>query len=813
MTRRTPLDLLDSFISTTVSAGLVHRTAEDRQLNGRTIRLGGKDLLQFGSCSYLGLEHDPRLRRAACDAAERFGTQFSSSRSYVSAPLYDELEEKLEQIFGGAVLVTPSTTLGHLAALPSLVHEHDVLLLDHQVHHSVQMAAQVARSDGCKIELLPHNDIPAVEELATRLARDHRRVWVIVDGVYSMFGDLAPVEDLWALADRIPNLWLYVDDAHGMGWCGPRGCGSVLSRVPLHERVIVATSLNKSFAAAGGCLVFGESDARRRVRTVGGPMIFSGPVQPPMLGAGIASAGLHLSDELPMLQAELRDRIALTTRLLRERGLPLVSTDGTPILFVGVGLPRVARNLAARLLNDGFYTNISHFPAVPMRKAGVRFTLTRHQQAEDVTALADAFERHFERAFDEEGQDPARVWSTFGLARPEGRRAWHRTPRITREIDEFDSIRKIPQSEWDSHLGSRGIFSWDGLRFLEKAFSGQAGSKNDWRFRYYVVRDDDGRPIAATFFTAATWKLDMMEDAEVSRAVERIREREPDFLTARVFAMGSLLTEGNHLFIDSQRLPSGSPAWEKSLSALLTHVGEHAQQEGAEFIALRDLPANDPTLEDFLTGQGFVRSDAPERFVAEVFATEEEQLQHLSSKQRHFQGREVRPWNDAFDVEVIDERSRPLSGQERTRLFELYDQVKQSSFEINTFSLPGTIFDDLLETPGWEILLFRPRSSAPDSLPVGMGACFRGAHAYCPTIVGLDYDFVRTRGLYRQNLRAVFARARRLGYDKVQLGMGAGLQKRRFGAAAEPASIYMLAEDHYAFDILAEIRTQTRRQS
>ncbi len=810
MARRTPLDLLDSFVTTTAGAGLVHRSAEDAILTGRTIRVGGRDLLQFGSCSYLGLELDERLTRAACRAAEQYGTQFSSSRSYVSAPLYEELEARLEEMLGGATLVTPSTTLGHLAALPALVHEHDALLLDHQVHHSVQMAVQVARGEGCHVELIPHDDLATLEERARELAPRHRRVWILADGVYSMFGDLAPVAALWALAEKVPNLWLYVDDAHGLGWSGERGCGTVLSRAPLHERVIVATSLNKSFAAAGGCLVFGDPEQCRRVRTVGGPMIFSGPVQPPMLGVGIASAELHLSPELPGLQAELRTRIEESTRLLQELGLPLVSSDRTPIRFVGVGLPRVARNLAARLMADGFYTNISHFPAVPMKQAGIRFTLTRHQRPDDLAALADAFARHFHAAFREEGQDPGKVWSAFRLTerRPSRPRAM-----FPSEVEELDSIENIEPAIWDACLGDRGSFSWAGLRFLERLFRCPGRPEDEWRFRYYLIRGPDGAPVVTTFFTRALWKLDMLEAAPVSEVVEGLRQKHPYALTAQVFSMGSLLTEGNHLFVDEARMPAGSPMWEKQLSALLTHVRERAELEQAPFVALRDLPADDDRLDDLLVAHGFVRQDAAERFVLELESDEAQDLRRLRKKYRAFLRAEVRPWNDAYACEVVRAGGRALSDEERARLRELYRNVHGRSRELNTFPLPGDVFDRMLEDECWELLLLRPRAAAVGTPPLALVASFRGPGTYSPMVIGLDYDHVRSAGLYRQCLRHVIQRGRALGYRSIALGLGAGLQKRRFGARAETGSVYLLAEDHYPLDVLAEIRTRTHRSA
>src|SRR5438093_6668755 len=320
------------------SRGLLLRTPDDAPLDGRTVSLDGRPRLNFGSCSYLGLELDPRMREGVCAAVMRYGTQFSSSRSYLSAPPYPELEALLAEMFGGHVLVAPSTSLGHLAALPVLVESGDAVVLDQQVHQSVHMATNQLRVQGTAVEVIRHNRMDQLEEAIERLAGRHRRVWYFADGVYSMFADLAPFDELAALLERHEQLHLYVDDSHGVGWAGVHGRGPALDHLGARERLVVAASLNKSFAAAGGALVFPTAELKRRVRTVGGPMIFSGPVQPPMLGAALASARIHLSSELEQRQAALRERIHLCTELLEEFCLPLASHGTTPIRYVTLGL-------------------------------------------------------------------------------------------------------------------------------------------------------------------------------------------------------------------------------------------------------------------------------------------------------------------------------------------------------------------------------------------------------------------------------------------------------------------------------------------
>ena len=393
------LGLLDQMVGAGVADGLALRTADDVPFDGRTVSLDGRPVLNFGSCGYLGLEFDPRLQAGVCEAVRRYGTQFSSSRIYLQTPLYAELEHGLGEMFGGHVLVAPTTTLGHAAALPVLIGPRDAVLVDQQVHQSVQMAVDHLRGQGTVIKTIRHSDVGQLEAALAQYA-DHPRIWYLADGVYSMYADIAPIEKLGALLQREERLHLYIDDSHGVGWTGRHGRGPTLDWLGSHERLVVAASLSKSFGAGGAALVFPNAELKRRVRTVGGPMIFSGPIQPPMLGAALASARIHLSPELDDLQRVLQERIELCAELLSQHGIALASKDGTPICFVPIGRPALAREVARRLLDDGFFTNAATYPAVPLRQAGVRFMLTRHHRPSDIRRLVAALSRHLSQVLD-----------------------------------------------------------------------------------------------------------------------------------------------------------------------------------------------------------------------------------------------------------------------------------------------------------------------------------------------------------------------------------------------------------------------------
>ena len=553
------LDLIDDVAKEGLKRGIGLLRAEDEVLDGRSVRIRSQDRLNFASCSYLGLELDERLKAGAIDAVERFGTQFSASRAYLSAPLYEELEQRIGQMTGGHCVVTPSTTLAHFVALPLLVGEDDAVILDHQVHHTVQMVMPQLRQIGASIEFLRHDRLDQLEERVRALAGSHRKIWFLCDGVYSMHGDLAPMPSLRRLLASYEQLHLYVDDAHGVSWYGENGRGIALEGLPERDRCVVALSLNKAFSAGGGALVLPNEELVQRMRSLGGPMFFSGPLQPPVLGAAIASARIHMSDELESMKQELRDRIRYANQVGEELDLPFANRCEVPVRYVALGRSSVTMDMTQQLLERGFLANCAAFPAVPAKGSGLRFTVTRHQRMEDIRAMLETvaellpgileanessreeIERHFQLA---PAEKPRRRRSDLAPARSE----------VAREVSVQceKSIRAIDREEWDRCLGARGSFSWEGLRMLEDVFGPGAQAEEDkdsvdrWDFFYYIVRDETKQPVLATFFTSALMKDDMLESADVSRRVERARESDPRFLVSRVMTMGSLLTEGDH---------------------------------------------------------------------------------------------------------------------------------------------------------------------------------------------------------------------------------------------------------------------------
>ena len=316
------LDTVNEVFMDAIREGVLHLYADGSDFTGRTIGIGNRKLFHFGTTGYLGLEQDSRLKQAAMEAISRYGTQFPLSKSYISNPLYGQLEEKLKAMYQNPVFITKNSTLGHLGIIPSAVKDQDAIILDHQVHWSVQNAAKMLKARSVPIDMIRHNDLDALETKIKALSGTRKRIWYMADGIYSMYGDTAPVEALKALCSKYPQLYLYFDDVHGMSWIGKHGTGYVLDALQeLPDNVLLVGTLSKTFGASGAVLVCSDKTMHRELKTFGGPLTFSAQLEPASLAAASASADIHLSPEIYKLQEDLRYRIGYFNTLLEETDL------------------------------------------------------------------------------------------------------------------------------------------------------------------------------------------------------------------------------------------------------------------------------------------------------------------------------------------------------------------------------------------------------------------------------------------------------------------------------------------------------------
>ncbi|MBK5284774.1 MAG: aminotransferase class I/II-fold pyridoxal phosphate-dependent enzyme, partial [Bacteroidia bacterium] len=287
-------------------------------------------------------------------------------------------------------------------------------------HASVQQAVDMLKLRKITVEVIRHNRFDILEERVKELSASHKKIWFMADGVYSMYGDFLPVVELVTLMNKYEQLHAYVDDAHGMSWTGPNGTGYVMSQLDgiYHEKLFLVCGLAKSFGTAGGVLIFPNREIQQLVRNCGRTLIFSGPIQPPVLGASVASAHIHMSEEIYELQNKLKQKINFFKRRAAEYELPLIAPCGSPIKFIGVGKPETGYMMVSILIKLGFYINLSAFPSVPYKNTGLRITLTNHLTEENIDELLYTIKQHLPYALESTNSSMENIYKAFKLKPP-----------------------------------------------------------------------------------------------------------------------------------------------------------------------------------------------------------------------------------------------------------------------------------------------------------------------------------------------------------------------------------------------------------
>ncbi len=781
-------------------------TDSKKRIKGNSISLEGKEVINFGSCSYLGLEFDERLKTASKQAIDDFGTQFSESRAYVSISLYKELEDLFEKIFELPVVITQTTTLGHIAAIPVLVGSDDCIIMDHQVHNSVQIAVNLVKSQGVTVELLRHNRIDLLEERVKFLRSKYKKIWYMADGIYSMYGDVSPVKEIYALMDKYPELNYYVDDAHGMSIYGKHGRGYVLNEAPIHERAIIATSLVKAFPTGGAVFVFPNKEKAQLVRNCGSTLITSGPLQPSQLGAAIAAAKIHLTDEINEMQNDLHDNIRFANLMLKKYKLPVVAPSDAAVFFVGVSLPKLGYNMVHRMMNEGYYVNLGIFPAVPMKNTGIRFTITKLHTYTQIENMIASIAKELPIAMEEEGLTLKDIYKAFKLQMPEDVTLDAAvsnviTQSLSLKLNHYSSISKVDKVEWDNIFAGKGTFDWEGLQLLEKSFSENELKENNWNFDYVIIKDNNNKPVVATFLTTALWKDDMQSPASISAKVEEQRLIEPYHLTSTVVSTGSLLTEGEHVYIDKS-----SPYWKEAMKLLFEKMYVLQEDNKANNIVLRDFSNIDLELDTFLVDNGFFKIAMPDNnMVLDMnWETREEFYHSLSQRSRQHFREDIKKHEDKFDIKIETE----YSAENVDYWYSLYENVKNNSLDLNTFILPKKAFEQMLTSNKWEVISLSVKMQFDFigvEKPIAVVFCYKTDDVYMPVIMGLDYRYQKEYKIYRQMLFQLVLRGKALGCKQVNLGFSANTEKKKVGACPIPTYGYMQAKDSYNFQVLANM--------
>lgn len=795
------IDTVDTVFSNAKEKGILHLYAEGEYLNGRSIKINGNEMLHFGTTGYLGLEQDKRLKDAAISAITNYGTQFPLSKTYLSHPLYAELESKIEQMYSIPPIITKNSTLGHMAIIPTLIRDEDAVIIDHQAHWSVQNACQVLKLRGIPVEMIRHNNLEMLEDKIRMMHGRSGKIWYMADGVYSMYGDYAPVQELLNLARKYPHLHLYFDDVHGMSWKGKNGTGFIFDSIgTLEENIVVVSTLSKTFGASGATFFCSDGKLHEKIKTFGGPLTFSAQLEPASVAAAIASCDIHLSAEIHERQTELAKKIAHFGTLLSKTSLPLVSENDSPVFFLGMGTPATAYNFTKRLYSEGFYLNLGIYPAVPIKNTGIRITISAHNKIEDITDLARAMDHHFHKAVEETGSSDQKIRQAFRMD------IKTKVPVIKQQtellqIEETTTIAKIDKQEWNKYLGAYNILDWEGMQYLEKTFANAQDPGNKWDFFYYIIRDQNMQVVLMTYCTLGMWKDDMLATESISRHLEEIRKTDPMHMTSKVLSTGSLFTEGLHCYIDKDH-----PLAEQSMRMLVNKLEESYNSLDADMLVLRDFET-EFRWDEMIRNQGYFRIDMPESCVInnKNFPAIENYASLLSTRSRQHFNREILKYEKFYDVEIKD----CLTEEELNRAYRLYSNVKERNLAINTFPYNREVFKNMNSCPNWEFIILTLKD-APEKNLVGVMFCYKNSgNVYVPELIGMDYIAGDGFNLYRQLLYQTIKRAREIEIGRIDFGISASFEKKKLGASVIPKVAYVQARDNYAMELMQTLQNET----
>ena len=352
-----------------------------------TVLIDGRELVMLGSNNYLGLTTHPHVRERARQALEEYGTSCTGSRLLNgNLDIHVELEERLARFVGQETALVFSTGFGtNLGTIASIVGRHDTVVIDKDDHASIY--------DGCKLSYgrvarFEHNDVASLRATLERIDAPHGGVLVVVDGVFSMEGDIAPLPEMVPVIKEF-GARLMVDDAHASGVLGPRGEGTAAHFGLTGEVDLIMGTFSKSFASLGG-FIAGDALVIDYIKHNSRPFIFSAAMAPPSIGACLGA--LDVMESEPQHQQRLWEVVHRMQAGYRELGFNL-GTSETPVIPIILGDELLVFAFWRRLLDEGIFVNPVRPPAVPAGRALLRTSYMATHTDEQMDFVLETFAR------------------------------------------------------------------------------------------------------------------------------------------------------------------------------------------------------------------------------------------------------------------------------------------------------------------------------------------------------------------------------------------------------------------------------------
>jgi 8-amino-7-oxononanoate synthase len=350
--------------------------------HGTEVTINGRRLIMAGSNNYLGLTKHPKVMAAAEDALRRFGTSNNGSRFLNGTlELHVALEERLATFMRKeAALVFSTGYLTNLGSISALTDKGDVVILDKEAHACIDDGARIGFGD---VKRFRHNDVRELDRILSSAPAKAGKL-VVVDGLYSMEGDVAPLADIVRLCKEF-GARLLVDDAHGIGVLGPRGAGACDMHGVEDQVDLVMGTFSKSFASLGG-FIAGPRAVMDYLRHHARAMIFSASVTPSSVAAALAA--LDVIESEPQLRERLKAIADKMRGGFKARGLEVGSGVSTPIVPIFIGDRLKTMQVWRKVLDRGVFVNAIVVPAVQPGRDLLRTSyMATHEDAQLDTIL------------------------------------------------------------------------------------------------------------------------------------------------------------------------------------------------------------------------------------------------------------------------------------------------------------------------------------------------------------------------------------------------------------------------------------------
>ncbi len=356
---------------------------------GDEVVIEGKRMIMIGSNNYLGLVNDPRVKEASAEAVRKYGSGCTGSRFLNGTiDLHIELESRLAKFMGKeSALVFSTGFQANLGAISCLTNKNDTIVIDRADHACI--------IDGCRLSYartvkFRHNDMEDLERILKNVtkARPNGGILIVVDGVFSMEGDITPLPKLVELAKRF-GARVYVDDAHAIGVIGERGSGTASHFGLVDEVDITSGTFSKSFASLGG-FIAGDRQVIDYVKHLGRSLIFSASITPSSAAAALKA--LEIIESEPERREKLWHNAHRMHRELRALGFNIGDTE-TPIVPIIIGESSLTLTFWRQLFDNGVFTNAIIAPAVPADRTMLRTSYTATLTEEHLDTALSTMER------------------------------------------------------------------------------------------------------------------------------------------------------------------------------------------------------------------------------------------------------------------------------------------------------------------------------------------------------------------------------------------------------------------------------------